>query len=195
MTGNAEIVLKRGPGAGRAFALHGESLVLGRDPRSDVVIDHPQVSRRHARITRRDDQWLIEDLDSTNGTFLNGSYLAKPETLSEGDAIGLSDAVTLIYRVTARASDRPRRPPSGPPAPPGPGHDEAPPRRTYPGQAAPRRFDSPGPPPPAYDQRSGRDPYRTWLWIAIGCAVTLLVLASVAVVLLYVLRAFAPFVF
>lgn len=195
MTGNAEIVLKRGPGAGRTFALYGERLVLGRDPRNEVVIDHPQVSRRHARITRRDGEWVIEDLESTNGTLLNGNYLTEPQALTSGDAIGLSEAVTLIFRERAGAPDRPHRATSPPPAPPWSPREQVPPRPTYPASPAARRSEPQRRPPTGYGPQAERDPYRTWLWIAIGCAVTLLVLACVAVLLLYGLRTFGPFGF
>lgn len=191
MAASGEIILKRGPEAGRTFPLHRETLVLGRDPRCDVVIDHPQVSRTHARITRRDQGWQIEDLDSTNGTFVNGVLLRVPRHLTAGDAIELSDAVTLIYRETARPADHTRRPV----AEPGrewPRGEQEPLRRTYPAGPAPRRRDTAGPPPDVRGRDSGTDPYRTWLWVAIGCAATLLVLGCAAVVLLYLLSVLAP---
>ncbi len=191
MTASGEIILKRGPEAGRTFALHRDTLVLGRDPRCEVVIDHPQVSRAHARITRRDRAWQIEDLDSTNGTFVNGVLLTRPRRLTTGDAIGLSEAVTLIYRETARPADHTRRPV----AEPGrerPGRDQEPLRRTYPAGPAPQRPDAVGPPSDIRGRDSDIDPYRTWLWVAIGCAATLLVLGCAAVALLYLLSVLAP---
>ncbi len=191
MTASGEIILKRGPEAGRTFPLHRDSLVLGRDPRCDVVIDHPQVSRTHARITRRDQGWQIEDLDSTNGTFLNGMLLTQPQRLTAGDAVGLSDAVTLIYRETVRPADHTRRP-AQEPGREWPRRDQEPLRRTYPAGPAPRRLDAAGPPPDMGGRDPVTDPYRTWLWVAIGCAATLLLLGCAAVVLLYLLTVLAP---
>jgi ABC-type multidrug transport system ATPase subunit/pSer/pThr/pTyr-binding forkhead associated (FHA) protein len=67
----------------------GNSMVLGRDPQSDVPLDYPMVSWHHARLTREADGILVEDLGSRNGTFvggvrINGKVLARP-----GQEIGL----------------------------------------------------------------------------------------------------------
>jgi ABC-type multidrug transport system ATPase subunit/pSer/pThr/pTyr-binding forkhead associated (FHA) protein len=71
-----------------ALDLHGRAtLSLGRDPKNDTVIDHPAVSRFHARITRRDGAFVISDLNSTNGTFVNGERIIGECTLQPGDAI------------------------------------------------------------------------------------------------------------
>jgi ABC-type multidrug transport system ATPase subunit len=52
-------------------------VLIGRDPSCDVVIDAPQVSWRHARVTVDGDRWIIEDLNSSNGVFVNGSQVKK----------------------------------------------------------------------------------------------------------------------
>ena len=71
-----------GPGTGdetAGFALDvGETVVVGRDPVAGVVLDTPNVSRLHARLTRKQDGILVEDLGSTNGTWVNGQRLRKP---------------------------------------------------------------------------------------------------------------------
>lgn len=194
MIGNAEILLTRGPGAGRMLALDRDTLILGRDPRSDVVIDHPEVSRRHARIARQDNVWLIEDLNSTNGTFINGIEVSGSQALTAGDVIGLGEAVTLIYRDRPAASERRAPRPADRAAPSRPPRRQVPLERTYTIGPAPHRIERPGPAPAAHDPEPGRDPYRTWLWVAIGCAVVLVVLACTAVFLLYALRLFPAFV-
>jgi pSer/pThr/pTyr-binding forkhead associated (FHA) protein len=63
---------------------------MGRAPRADFVVDAPLVSRLHCRLTAReeDDVLLIEDLKSTNGTYVNGKKIVKQE-LREGDQIGV----------------------------------------------------------------------------------------------------------
>ncbi len=63
------------------------TLILGRDPQNDAVVDHPSVSRFHARITRRDGAFVIADLNSTNGTFVNGERVVRERFLQPGDAI------------------------------------------------------------------------------------------------------------
>jgi FHA domain len=54
-----------------------EELVIGRHPTCDVVLSDDTVSRVHARLVFRDDGWILQDLDSTNGTRLNGRYVGR----------------------------------------------------------------------------------------------------------------------
>jgi len=97
MTDNYRLVMDQGPQSGQTFSLDKDALGLGRDPGNDIVINDPQVSRQHARITRQGGLVVIEDLGSTNGTFANGVRLVEPHTLVNGDVIGLGNAVTLTY--------------------------------------------------------------------------------------------------
>lgn len=62
-------------------------LSIGRDPRNQTVVDHPLVSRFHARIVLHEGQWQVEDLNSSNGTFVNNQIISHPYTLSPGDTI------------------------------------------------------------------------------------------------------------
>lgn len=65
------------------------SMVIGRGSENDIRFDHPTVSRMHARITRRgtDGDYVIEDLGSTNGTFVNGERVVSPRLLCRDDVI------------------------------------------------------------------------------------------------------------
>ncbi len=63
-----------GPGAGRQFTID-HAVVIGRDNTADLVIDDSQASRRHARLEPTAHGALVEDMDSTNGTFINDSEL------------------------------------------------------------------------------------------------------------------------
>jgi len=92
-----QLVMKKGPMPGKTFDLVKEDLTLGRDIHTDLVINIPEVSRKHARLRRGPKGHIIEDLGSTNGTFVNGQRLAGPYTLQHGDTIMLGDAVVLIY--------------------------------------------------------------------------------------------------
>ena len=71
--------------------------VLGRDATADVQIDDATVSRKHAVIRVRADGVTIEDLDSKNGTFIDGEQLHGTAELTEGQSFVLGD-VTLAYR-------------------------------------------------------------------------------------------------
>jgi DNA-binding winged helix-turn-helix (wHTH) protein len=70
--------------------------LLGRDADCAVRIDRPSVSRHHARIVIANDDVVLEDLGSKNGTFLRGKPLAEAAALSSGDVIGLG-SVTLRF--------------------------------------------------------------------------------------------------
>jgi len=81
---------QQGKVATAAIKMRGTSMVLGRDPRADFEIAHPMVSARHARLSRQGNQYFIEDLDSTNGTFVRGRRLAPniKVPIKVGDEIG-----------------------------------------------------------------------------------------------------------
>jgi pSer/pThr/pTyr-binding forkhead associated (FHA) protein len=68
-----------------------EGITLGRSPTADLQIDDPFASSAHARIFPRGQFMYIEDMGSTNGTFLNGRQLRKPEQLKVADSIRIGD--------------------------------------------------------------------------------------------------------
>lgn len=67
--------------------LSGDLLTIGRDPACDLPLDDLVLSRRHAQLRRGADGWLVEDLGSTNGTFLNGQQLKRATLLKLGDLL------------------------------------------------------------------------------------------------------------
>jgi pSer/pThr/pTyr-binding forkhead associated (FHA) protein len=69
--------------------------VLGRDPRCDVVLGDLGVSRRHVRLRFRDGSWVLQDLDSTNGTTVNGTVVGRCE-LRPGDCLVLGSTQLWI---------------------------------------------------------------------------------------------------
>jgi DNA-binding winged helix-turn-helix (wHTH) protein len=86
--------------SGRAISLLSGSNLIGRDVAALVWIDSSDVSRRHAQVTVGADAAVIEDLNSKNGTFLNGQRLGAPTTLSDGDTIRIGPA-SLAFRSAA----------------------------------------------------------------------------------------------
>lgn len=72
----------------QAYDFKQESIIVGRDEGADVVIDNPSVSRRHAEIRLTDDGWIVEDLGSSNGTFIHGQRIEDPHSIGLGDEIG-----------------------------------------------------------------------------------------------------------
>jgi ABC-type multidrug transport system ATPase subunit/pSer/pThr/pTyr-binding forkhead associated (FHA) protein len=86
-------------GAPQRISLAGKTaLTFGRDPRNDVALDHPSVSRLHARLVRYAEGFAIEDHGSTNGTFVNGTRLVpgQPTALRIDDVIRIGPA-KFIY--------------------------------------------------------------------------------------------------
>ncbi len=139
-----------GPGAGRQVPL-GEPLVLGRAQDAQLVLEDPQVSRHHVRITPHGAQAVVEDLGSSNGTFVNGAELQAPATVGPGDDILVGVTVVELrslaqiaaqpsavravpQAIAAEAPSPPQAPPpptpavaplSAPGAPEGPGEELA----------------------------------------------------------------------
>jgi pSer/pThr/pTyr-binding forkhead associated (FHA) protein len=75
---------------GTAFDIGG-GVTLGRSPRSDVCVEDPYASSMHARLFRRGEFVYVEDMGSTNGTFLNGEAVRSPKRLGTRDVIRIGD--------------------------------------------------------------------------------------------------------
>ncbi len=84
----AYLVVTEGEGSGTVYELSKEQVTMGRATGNDIVLGDPQVSRRHAMITRRPDSFLVADLHSTNGTLING-HKVEEGLLDEGDILTL----------------------------------------------------------------------------------------------------------
>ena len=80
----------------RQMALGPEPLAIGRDPQNDIVLDDRRVSRKHSEIRVRLGRYTLYDLQSTNGTYVNGRRVAEI-VLSDGDRIAIG-GVELLFR-------------------------------------------------------------------------------------------------
>lgn len=78
--------------AGRAWPLDGE-VSIGRAAGCQVTIDDTYASQIHARVFNRDNQWQIEDLGSTNGTWLNRHKVSGPMVIKPGDVVQIGNTV------------------------------------------------------------------------------------------------------
>lgn len=97
-----EISLRAGPGAGSHLVLEiapGFDQVVGRDASADVTVADPAISRRHARITREPSGVWLEDLGSTNGTYINGDRLLHRHRLRDADEVKIGSAVAVFHDV------------------------------------------------------------------------------------------------
>jgi pSer/pThr/pTyr-binding forkhead associated (FHA) protein len=71
-------------------------IILGRDSTCDFPIDDDRVSMHHCKITHKQNQWWVEDLNSTNGTFLNESFVNTKIILINGDILRLGHVEIII---------------------------------------------------------------------------------------------------
>jgi len=82
-------------GSQRLFSTR--EVVIGRDPACEMAFDDPAVSNKHARLSYHHGQWWLEDLQSTNGTFLNGEPVLAPLVVTGGDVVRCGQVeLTLI---------------------------------------------------------------------------------------------------
>lgn len=93
----AMLIVREGNSPRQQWVLQGVAVVIGRGEDCHVVINDRQASRHHARITQTKDGYVLEDLDSKNGTFLNGQPLKVPTVLKDGDEIGIAFAAKLGF--------------------------------------------------------------------------------------------------
>ena len=92
-----QFVMRSGPTPGVTFPLDGDQLTIGRDSSNGVAINDAEVSRKHSRLSFQGGKFVIEDLGSTNGTFVNGQRLAGPVVLKAGDVVSLGEQIVLMY--------------------------------------------------------------------------------------------------
>ena len=87
MSSAARLVWERPDGRRVEFPLDGDALEVGRDEEVAIRLDEPLVSRRHARLERRGEAWVVVDLGSTNFTRVNGERLRRERELAHGDEL------------------------------------------------------------------------------------------------------------
>jgi DNA-binding winged helix-turn-helix (wHTH) protein len=87
----------------QSFPLTDGEHIAGRDAECSLVIDGTTVSRRHARITVAHGAATVEDLDSTNGTYVNGTRITVPTRLAPGDELSVGSEILQVKRRSASA--------------------------------------------------------------------------------------------
>ena len=100
-----QLVMRSGPTPGKTFPLTKDEITIGRDSSNDIVINDAEVSRKHAQLVKQGGAYVIEDLGSTNGTFVNGQRLMGPHSLRPDELILLGENVSLVYQVEAYDPD------------------------------------------------------------------------------------------
>ncbi|WP_447038470.1 FHA domain-containing protein FhaB/FipA [Streptomyces sp. DSM 118878] len=95
----SKLVVSEGILAGTTVALQGQTITLGRAHDSTIVLDDDYASSRHARIyPDRDGQWIVEDLGSTNGTYLDRTRLTTPTPVPLGAPIRIGKTVIELRK-------------------------------------------------------------------------------------------------
>ena len=185
MSSQFQLVMHAGPTPGKVFPLTEGELTIGRDINNQIIINDAEISRRHTRLVLQGNSFMIEDLGSTNGTFVSGQRLSGPRLLRAGDTIRLGENVTLSYEVAGVDPDAT--------AVAGPGYANIPPTNIESPRPAPGRQQAPAysPPPQPHIQQAPSPAYAGQVppgppqeetgWaqqnkgLLIGCGVALLV--------------------
>lgn len=178
-----QLTMRSGPTPGKVFPLEQQEILLGRDLANDIAISDPEVSRRHVRFLLQEDNVIIEDLGSTNGTFLNGQRISNPQQLRAGDVITFGENIVVVFNksdydpdatVVSSGMDRTVQPEAPSPQPYAPEPEEPVYQQPPVPRSAPQQ-------PPA--EKKGLP---TWLIILI---IALVVVACVIAVTLYFMPA------
>ena len=102
--GEAVLVVRRGMGEGASYLLVGDLVTAGREPDSDLFLDDVTVSRRHAELRRMASGWLLRDVGSLNGTYVNRERIEEV-ALSPGDEVQIGK-YRFAYLVGGDAGSR-----------------------------------------------------------------------------------------
>lgn len=91
--GPSRLLVTAGPLSGTSIPLNRNQILLGRDQACTLVLDDEYASSRHARVFPSGDNWVLEDLGSTNGTFMDGQRVTAPQQLAVGSQIRIGQTV------------------------------------------------------------------------------------------------------
>jgi len=98
----SRITIVQGPGAGRTIDQSDNGVVIGRQPGLEVTLDSGAISRRHARLTWEGDRVFVEDLKSSNGTFINEVRITGRTPLGPGDTLRIGSSILQWTKVEPR---------------------------------------------------------------------------------------------
>lgn len=94
---NPVLLINEGEKAGQRWTIQSDTVVIGRGSECDLLLPERQISRQHIRIRRMDDRYTVEDLESKNGTWINGQPLKGQRELHDSDEISLGMAVRMVF--------------------------------------------------------------------------------------------------
>jgi hypothetical protein len=190
-----QLIMRSGPTPEKVFELTQPVIFIGRDFSNEIVINDVEISRKHARLTAQTGGFVLDDMGSTNGTFVNGRRLLGPHLLRPGELISFGDKVSLSFEAlqfdpNATLVSAANLPPYQEPFPPAAGQPQpgpvyppyaqpgSSPQPTYvpPGQAPVAYYSGQIPESPADVEPPEEKPRgsRTWLLLGIGCLLVFL---------------------
>ena len=97
MAGQYQLTMRSGPNPGTVYALESDQIGIGRDSSNGIVVNDAEVSRRHSRLSFQGGKYVLEDLGSTNGTYVNGQRLTGPRVLKSGEVVSLGEQIVFVY--------------------------------------------------------------------------------------------------
>ena len=96
-----QLVMRSGPTPGKTYPLSKTEIYVGRDISNDIAVNDAEISRKHARLTQQGDTFVVEDLGSTNGTFVDAQRLMGPHVLRPGELIMFGENVGMVFEAVA----------------------------------------------------------------------------------------------
>jgi len=127
MPGQYQLTMRSGPNPGTVYALDSDHISIGRDSSNSISVNDAEVSRHHARMSFQGGKYVLEDMGSTNGSFVNGQRLTGPRVLKSGEVISFGEQIVFVYEavesdpgatVVSSRAEIPSRPASAPPSQP-----------------------------------------------------------------------------
>jgi hypothetical protein len=97
MAAQFQFVMHSGPNTGKIYPLEAPEIIIGRDASNVIAINDAEVSRKHAKLILQNSVYVIQDLGSTNGTFINGQRITTSQELKPGDTVTLGENIVLMY--------------------------------------------------------------------------------------------------
>jgi pSer/pThr/pTyr-binding forkhead associated (FHA) protein len=102
---SALLIVQRGPSAGARFLLDAERTVAGRSPNADIFLDDVTVSRKHVEFVREDEGFVVRDVGSLNGTYVNRDRIERA-TLRAGDEVQIGKFRMTFHPSPVRPAER-----------------------------------------------------------------------------------------
>ena len=184
-----QLIMRTGPTPGKVFELNKSEIYIGRDVSNDIVVNDSEISRKHARMIMQAGGYILEDLGSTNGTFVSGQRLMGPHGLRPGEVVMLGENITLAFEIgydpDATMVATPAQMPAYPP--PQARQAQVPPAQRAPGpQPAYTGQIPPGPAEPYYEGEVEEKKTNTRTLIIAGCGVLLIALCACIAALFFI---------